>query len=311
MRKELILPVTAIVGGAIGFFLRRQELLTAFEPDTGLPIEGMPVTWALIALSAAVAVVLLLLCLGVGKGFEGGYDQAFRARDAGPFLMGMTAGTVLTAAGGVLLVLKLPRLYAEASLETSGFPMFSLVPMVLLAVLCRFPMFSLVPMVLLAVLCLCSAWSMLMLGKNNYRGEEKGKYSAWLLIPAYTCCMWLIVSYQEHSGDPIILDYVYQLFSVIAAVLGCYFLSGFGFGRSRPAAAAFFSAEAMYFALVTLADAHEPAFLLLYAGCFFYFAASSVALLYNLGRPLGPRMPGGKRLSADEKINREERPHEG
>ena len=294
MRKELVLPVTAIVGGAIGFFLRRLELATAFEPDTGLPIEGMPVTWALIALSAAVAVVLLLLCLGVGKGFEGGYDQAFRARDAAPYMMGMTAGAFLTAAAGVLLLLKLPRLYAEASLETSGFPMFSLVPMVLLA-----------------VLCLCSAWSMLMLGKNNYRGEEKGKYSAWLLIPAYTCCMWLIVSYQEHSGDPIILDYVYQLFSVIAAVLGGYFLSGFGFGRSRPAAAAFFSAESMYFALVTLADAHEPAFLLLYAGCFFYFAASSVALLYNLGRPLGPRMPGGRRLRTDEKINREERPHEG
>lgn len=294
MRKELVLPVTAIVGGAIGFFLRRLELATAFEPDTGLPIEGMPVTWALIALSAAVAVVLLLLCLGVGKGFEGGYDQAFRARDAAPYMMGMTAGAFLTAAAGVLLLLKLPRLYAEASLETSGFPMFSLVPMVLLA-----------------VLCLASAWSMLMLGKNNYRGEEKGRYSAWLLIPAYTCCMWLIVSYQEHSGDPIILDYVYQLFSVIAAVLGCYFLSGFGFGRSRPAAAAFFSAEAMYFALVTLADAHEPAFLLLYAGCFFYFAASSVALLYNLGRPLGPRMPGGRRLRTDEKINREERPHEG
>ena len=294
MRKELILPVTAIVGGAIGFFLRRLELATAFEPDTGLPIEGMPVTWALIALSVVVAAVVFLLCLGVGKGFEGGYDQAFRARDAAPYMMGMTAGAFLTAAAGVLLLLKLPRLYAEASLETSGFPMFSLVPMVLLA-----------------VLCLCSAWSMLMLGKNNYRGEEKGKYSAWLLIPAYTCCMWLIVSYQEHSGDPIILDYVYQLFSVIAAVLGCYFLSGFGFGRSRPAAAAFFSAEAMYFALVTLADAHEPAFLLLYAGCFFYFAASSVALLYNLGRPLGPRMPGGRRLRTDEKINREERPHEG
>ena len=275
MRKELVLPVTAIVGGAIGFFLRRLELATAFEPDTGLPIEGMPVTWALIALSAAVAVVLLLLCLGVGKGFEGGYDQAFRARDAAPYMMGMTAGAFLTAAAGVLLLLKLPRLYAEASLETSGFPMFNLFPIALLS-----------------VLCLVSAWSVLMLGRNNYRGQGRGKYSAHLLLPAYTCCMWLIVSYQEHSGDPIILDYVYQLFAVIAAVLGCYFLSGFGFGRGRPAAAAFFSAEAMYFALVTLADTHEPAFLLLYAGYFFYFAASTVALLFNLGRPLGPRMPG-------------------
>ena len=73
MRKELVLPVTAIAGGAIGFFLRRLELATAFEPDTGLPIQGMPVTWALIALSAAVAVVLLLLCLGVGLA-QGGYQ---------------------------------------------------------------------------------------------------------------------------------------------------------------------------------------------------------------------------------------------
>ena len=294
MRKELILPVTAIVGGAIGFFLRRQELLTAFEPDTGLPIDGMPVTWALIALSVVVAAVVLLLCLGTGKGFESGYDEAFQARDVAPYMMGMTAGAFLSAAAGVLLVLQLPALYAQASVETGGFPMLSLVPKVLLA-----------------LLCLASAWSMLMLGKNNYRGEGQGKYSAWLLIPAYTCCMWLIVSYQEHSGDPIILDYVYQLFAVIAAVLGCYFLSGFGFGRGRPAAAAFFSAEAMYFALVTLADAHEPAFLLLYAGCFFYFAASSVALLHNLGRPLGPRMPGGRRLSTRQNTNREERPHEG
>ena len=294
MRKELILPVTAIVGGAIGFFLRRQELLTAFEPDTGLPIDGMPVTWALIALSVVVAAVVLLLCLGTGRGFEGGYDEAFQARDVTPYMMGMTAGAFLSAAAGVLLVLQLPALYAQASVETGGFPMLSLVPKVLLA-----------------LLCLASAWSMLMLGKNNYRGERQGKYSAWLLIPAYTCCMWLIVSYQEHSGDPIILDYVYQLFAVIAAVLGCYFLSGFGFGRGRPAAAAFFSAEAMYFALVTLADAHEPAFLLLYAGCFFYFAASSVALLHNLGRPLGPRMPGGRRLSTRQNTNREERPHEG
>lgn len=294
MRKELVLPVTAIAGGTIGFFLRRRELLTAFEPDTGLPVEGMPVTWALIALSAAVALVLLLLSLGVGKGFEGGYDEAFQARDVAPYMMGMTAGAFLTAAAGALLLLRLPRLYAQAKMETGGFPMLSLTPMVLLS-----------------VLSLAAAWSMLMLGKNNYRGEGKGKYSAWLLLPAYTCCMWLIVSYQEHSGDPIILDYVYQLFSVIAAVLGCYFLSGFGFGRARPAAAVFFSAEAMYFAMVTLADAHEPAFLLLYAGCFFYFAASSVALLCNLGRPLGPRMPEGKRLLTEEKMNREEKPHEG
>ena len=293
MRRALILPVTAIAGGAAAFFLRRLELATAFEPDTGLPIPDMPVTWALIALSAAVAVLLLLLSLGAGRGMEGGYDQAFQARDNLPYMMGMTAGAFLTAGGGALLLLQLPRRYVETS-SASG-------PSLL----------SLAPMALLAALCLAAAGSMLLLGKNTYRGEGRGKYSACLLLPAYACCLWLIVSYQEHSGDPVILDYVYQLFAVIAAVLACYFISGFGFQRSRPGLTLFFSGEAMYFTLVTLADTHEPAFLLLYGGYFFYFAASSVALLRGLSRPLGPRMPGGRRLSTQQNTNREERPHEG
>lgn len=84
MRKELILPVTAIVGGAIGFFLRRQELLTAFEPDTGLPIEGMPVTWALIALSVVVAAVVFLLCLGWARALRVATTRPSRPRTPPP-----------------------------------------------------------------------------------------------------------------------------------------------------------------------------------------------------------------------------------
>ena len=42
MKKEILLPALAAAGGAAGFALRRWELATAFEPDTGLPIAGMP-----------------------------------------------------------------------------------------------------------------------------------------------------------------------------------------------------------------------------------------------------------------------------
>ena len=45
----------AIAGGAAGFALRRWELATAFEADTGLPIDGAPATLALIALSVVMA----------------------------------------------------------------------------------------------------------------------------------------------------------------------------------------------------------------------------------------------------------------
>ena len=38
MRKEIVLPAATVAVGAAGFLLRRWELATAFEPDTGLHI---------------------------------------------------------------------------------------------------------------------------------------------------------------------------------------------------------------------------------------------------------------------------------
>lgn len=291
MRKEIVLPVTAIAGGAAGFFLRRWELSSAFEPDTGLPIPGMPATWALIALSAVMAVLLLLLCRGAGKGFDRGYDEAFHALGNTPYMMGMVAAAFLMAIAGALLLLQVPGLYHSASGMTKGLPMLSLMPKVLLA-----------------GLCLASAWSLLQLGKNNFKGEGRGKYSSSLLIPAYAACMWLIVAYQARSGDPIILDYVYQLFAIVAAVLGSYFMAGFGFERAKVFPSVLFSLLAMYFILVTLADTHELALSLLFAAYFLYFATSTVALLCNTAVPRGS---GGKRLMNSDQSNREGTPDEG
>lgn len=80
MRKEILLPAIAVVGGGAGFALRRWELATAFEADTGLPISGAPATMALIALSVVVAAVLLILSfMGKYPRFSG-YDQAFPPR---------------------------------------------------------------------------------------------------------------------------------------------------------------------------------------------------------------------------------------
>ena len=79
MRKEILLPAVAAAGGVVGFAFRRWELATAFEADTGLPIDGAPATMALIVLSVVMAVVLALLCRGKYPAFTG-YDQAFQAK---------------------------------------------------------------------------------------------------------------------------------------------------------------------------------------------------------------------------------------
>ena len=58
MLRVILLPVLAVVGGVGGFFLRRWELATAFEAETGLAIPGAPATVALIVLSVVVAALV-------------------------------------------------------------------------------------------------------------------------------------------------------------------------------------------------------------------------------------------------------------
>ena len=187
MRKEILLPAVAVAGGGVGFVLRRWELATAFESDTGLPIPGAPATLALIALSVAMAAV--------------------------------------------------------------------------------------------------SFFCVMQTAQNSFKGLDRGKYSFTLLMPAYTCCVWLIAAYQVRAGDPVQLDYVYELFAIIASLLGLYFHAGFSFERGRVFWAGLFSLLGIYFCLTPLADQHDLATTLLYGFAILSLLSSTVTLLYNAGRP--------------------------
>ena len=232
MRKEILLPAVAAAGGVVGFAFRRWELATAFEADTGLPIDGAPATMALIVLSVVMAVVLALLCRGKYPAFTG-YDQAFRAK-----------GNTAYATAGIL----------------SAF-------------------------LLVAALALAAGFCVMGTVQNNFKGLGRGKLNFTLLLPAYACCVWLIAAYQVRAGDPVQLDYVFELFAIIASLLGLYFHAAFAFTKGRPFWAVFFALLGIYFSITTLADGHELGFTLLYAFAIVYLAVSAITLLYNAGRP--------------------------
>ena len=69
--------------------------------------------------------------------------------------------------------------------------------------------------------------------------------------------MWLIAAYQVRAGDPVRLDYVYELFAIIASLLGLYFHASFSFEQGPALLACLFSLLGVYFSLVTLADGHD------------------------------------------------------
>lgn len=276
MRKEILLPGVAVVGGAVGFALRRWELATAFEPDTGLAIAGMPSTWALILFTLVMVAALAVLCRDKDTRFSS-YDQAFAAKGNTLYMIVMVVAAFLMAIGGVVELMAVPEAYQQAVMhaqQQGGQP----------------SMLTIVPRAALALLSIASGWCVLMIGRNNYRGEGHGKYNAALLTPAYTACVWLIVSYQARSGDPVVLDYAWQLFAVIGAVLGCYFMAGFSFERAKPYRAEFTMLAGVYFILVTFADKHSLSMLLLYGAYFLYLLASSTALLFNASHSVGRKL---------------------
>ena len=261
MRKEILLPAIAVVGGGAGFALRRWELATAFEADTGLPIAGAPATMALIALSVVVAAVLLILSfMGKYPRFSG-YDQAFSAKDNTLYAMaGILSGFLLIGAGGLMAY----------DFATGANPIYT--------------------RLIVAVLAVASGLCVMSTVRDNFKGENKGKYSVPLLIPAFAFCVWLIAAYQVRAGDPVQLDYVYELFAIITSLLALYFMAGFSFEKAKCGPMVFFSLLDLPFALVTLADEHDWATLVLYGFAILYLLTSSALLLYNAARPL-PQEP--------------------
>ena len=259
MGKKILLPAIAVAGGGAGFALRRWELATAFEPDTGLPIAGSPATTALIALSVLVAAVLLALSLlGKYPRFEG-YGQAFRARGNTLYAMaGVLSAFLLIGAGGLMaydFVQGTNQLYTR---------------------------------LIVAAMAVASGACVLVTVQGNFKGTGQGKYSVPLLIPAFAFCVWLIAAYQVRAGDPVQLDYVYELFAIIASLLGLYCTASFSFERGRPFLTCLFSLLGAYFSLVTLADAHDLATILLYAFSIVYLLTGTVTLQYNAARPETP-----------------------
>lgn len=262
MRKEYFLPGLALTGGIAAFFLRRWELATAFEPETGLHIQGSPATWAVLALSIFMAGLLLFLCAGRHSAFPGGYDQAFRPSDTLSAAVSIASGFLL-GMGGILAFIQMP----SAGTAYSG--------MFLNGTLSR------VPRLLLSILCLVSAVCVIVNARGGYRGKSGGKGNPLLLAPAYACCMWLISAYQSRAADPVLVDYVYELLGIIAILMALYEIAGFSFEKAKVKRTVYFSLLGIYLSVLNLADGDDFGAMALFAFAVLYLSGAVAALLAN------------------------------
>lgn len=256
MAKHILIPAIALAGGGVGLALRRWELATAFEPDTGLLIPSAPATTALVVWSALVILALALLLRKVEKPCDS-FEQAFPA--VGNFLYitaaALSAFLLLFSAGAELVT------YPTAGTVTSLTMLGRVLPPLRIA------------------LSALGFVGVLMFGKSLYRATGNGKDSLPLLVLCFLFCVWLIADYQSRSADPVTMNFIYELLAIITGLLGLYSLATCSFVEVHPRRTAFWGLLAAYFSLVTLADAHTLSDTLRFAFAILFLTTHAVLLL--------------------------------
>lgn len=246
-------PALALLGGAAGFVLRMREWSSSFEADTGLPIPGTGLSTALSVFCLATALLLgILLWRMCHKSPALEYDDAFRCLHPAAWVADIAAALLL-AAGGLACLLDYVRGISTSLLSC-----------------------------VLAALLVGSAGCLLLTGRNNFRGTKQERYNGYLLLPAYTCCLWLVLTYQAQAGNPVILQYVYQILAIICTLLGLYCTACFSFEKGKAFPALWTGLLAVLFSGISLADFSSRTNMFLAVFSIVYFTAHSAVLLRNL-----------------------------
>ena len=266
MRKDVFLPLLALLGGGAGFALRRWQWAAAYEEQTRLFRSGDPSGIALVALTAAMAVLFVVLTRG--GVVPGSYAQAFYCPSAGYSVL-MTAGGLLMLVSGVLGLLEgKEQLVQWQNGSTPVTP---------------------VMIFLTAVLLIPAGAAGLMLGKGNSTGALAANHPLLAALPAYALLPWIVSLYQVNSRQPALMLFMFTMLAVICGELGFYNAACFAFGLPRPRMCLVTSLLAVVLLLTSLAD--RPSFFcaVMSLGCVLLLLAQSYALLRSVFGPYWPQ----------------------
>ena len=265
MKKEILLPGAALLGGLAGFGLRRWELAACYDPVTKRMADGCPAPWLLAVLAAALLVLFAAGCRGMGKDRRSP-EEWFYAPDTGYILLMTCAGLVLLM-GGALGLWEQMTAYRKDVIQ-----------------------------LLLAVLCLAAGPATLMAGRGAYRGVWSERMPLLLMAPSFCTLVWLVAAYQQHSRQPVVRLFAGQMLAAVAVVLALYALVTLSLDKGGAGWACVLGLMGVTLTLTALADGQSLLFNLI--GLF--AVACLTAQCHMLLRPRARRMPQG----ADEEEER-------
>ena len=198
-------PALALLGGGIGFGLRKWQWLSAYDWETELFIKGAPATYALLALLAVLAVALLVL----GKMLKREEINLPLACPDAMYMCMMAAGAFAFMGAGVFGLMEGMELMEQYK---AGMAMMASYPAALL---------------LCGGLCLVSGLCTIVVGKAAYRPGTTSGAGLWAAIPPFAMLVWLFATHQEHATDPILMRYGIYLAAAGLLLMAHYDVAAF------------------------------------------------------------------------------------
>lgn len=246
MKKEILLPAAAWLGGIGGFALRRWELAEAYDPQLRL-MQTVPATWLLWVLSGVLLALFAFGCRGMRKDLTA--KQWFYAPVTGYVMLMVISGFVLMASGFAGLWQQRVLLEKDTMFLLTG------------------------------ILCLLGGMCVLMAGRSVYRGQWDKNAPLLFMGPSFATLVWLIAAYQRCARQPETSLYIWQMLSGVAVVLAVYGMVTLAVGKGGAGRACLFSLMAISLTLTTLADGFDLPFVLMYLFGLIYLTAQSWMLL--------------------------------
>ena len=264
--KSRVLPAVAVIGGILGLLIRRLYLTRGFDASTGLSVS-QPYGAVLAAAVLAVLAALILLSRGEHRNFDGKYSSAFYSARPFWFVLSAAGGVLMIAAGILNLMTWLGRRsadpYAVSSVGTAG-----------------------VIRPVLGVVCLLAGAGIYFTALEMRRKGECR--SAWISLPGFACCLWVMACYQSFAKDPVTGHYLLRLLAVLAAMAGCYCMATFAFGKGRVALTLVLDLMGAALGIMVLGDGQPLSDVSLQLGLVFYLLSMAGCLAANDGKPALP-----------------------
>lgn len=254
MKKPLLLPFIALVGGAAAAVLRLLQNTTGFEEGTGLPIPGNLPATALVILLVLLAAVLILLVRRLPEKAAPAFPADFTARDprllfvpmAGLFLMGISG--VLDLVAGLGLTETLIQSVVSAA-DPSG--------MTSVVAISSSDGYSSQAHLILGVLDLLAAAGLFFAVRacgTKHRHSRLRFNGTWLLAPVLAMAVRLVLAYRVDSVNPALEAYYVELLALVFLNLAFYRFSSFSFDAGRTRRFALYACCAVVLCLAAFCD---------------------------------------------------------